>query len=153
MTKSGKTFAILSILWKVFIVVIIMHLICICIQFVIAGLVSHKNPFTLIRNQIPGYATALGTQSSAATIPVNLQCAEADGVPRKSATYGSAVREYPHGRLDDYHHSLRYRSLPDEPAADLHRHGHSLHHDPRIAMVASPGAPGGSIMTALPSCT
>lgn len=47
-----------------------MHLICICIQFVIAGLVSHKNPFTLIRNQIPGYATALGTQSSAATIPV-----------------------------------------------------------------------------------
>ena len=80
MTKSGKTFAILGILWKVFIVVIIMHLICICIQFVIAGLVSHKNPFTLIRNQIPGYATALGTQSSAATIPVNLQCAEADGV-------------------------------------------------------------------------
>ena len=69
MTKSGKTFAILGILWKVFIVVIIMHLICICIQFVIAGLVSHKNPFTLIRNQIPGYATALGTQSSAATIP------------------------------------------------------------------------------------
>ena len=131
MTKSGKTFAILGILWKVFIVVIIMHLICICIQFVIAGLVSHKNPFTLIRNQIPGYATALGTQSSAATIPVNLQCAEADGVPRKSATYGSAVREHPHGRLDDHHHSLRYRSLPDEPAADLHRHGHSLHHDPR----------------------
>ncbi len=80
MTKSGKTFAILGILWKVFIVVIIMHLICICIQFVIAGLISHKNPLTLIRNQIPGYATALGTQSSAATIPVNLQCAEADGV-------------------------------------------------------------------------
>ena len=80
MTKSGKTFAILGILWKVFIVVIIMHLICICIQFVIAGLISRKNPLTLIRNQIPGYATALGTQSSAATIPVNLQCAEADGV-------------------------------------------------------------------------
>ena len=58
MTKSGKTFAILGILWKVFIVVIIMHLICICIQFVIAGLISHKNPLTLIRNQIPGYATA-----------------------------------------------------------------------------------------------
>ncbi len=83
---SGKTFAILGILWKVFLVVIIMHLICIFIQFVIAGLVSHKNPFTLIRNQIPGYTTALGTQSSAATIPVNLQCAAADGVSEKSAT-------------------------------------------------------------------
>ena len=127
-----------------------MHLICICIQFVIAGLVSHKNPFTLIRNQIPGYATALGTQSSAATIPVNLQCAEADGVPRKSATYGSAVREHPHGRLDDHHYRLRYRSLPDEPAAHLHRHRYPVHHDARHCMVASPGAPGGSIMTALP---
>ena len=80
MTKSGKTFAILSILWKVFLVVIIMHLICIAIQFCIAGTVSKKNPLTLIKNQIPGYTTALGTQSSAATIPVNLQCAEADGV-------------------------------------------------------------------------
>ena len=81
MTKSGKTFAILGILWKVFLVVIIMHLICIFIQFCVAGAVSHKNPLQLIKNQIPGYTTALGTQSSAATIPVNLQCAAADGVP------------------------------------------------------------------------
>ena len=80
MTKSGKTFAILGILWKVFLVVIAMHLICIFIQFTIAGSVSRKNPLTLIKNQVPGYTTALGTQSSAATIPVNLQCAEADGV-------------------------------------------------------------------------
>lgn len=55
MTKSGKTFAILSILWKVFLVVIVMHLICILIQFVIAGTVSKKNPFELIKNQVPGY--------------------------------------------------------------------------------------------------
>ena len=80
MTKSGKTFAILSILWKVFLVVIVMHLICILIQFVIAGTVSKKNPFELIKNQVPGYTTALGTQSSAATIPVNLECAKNDGV-------------------------------------------------------------------------
>lgn len=63
MTKSGKTFAILGILWKVFIVVIIMHLVCITIQFTIAGTVNKKNPFRLIKNQIPGYTTALGTQS------------------------------------------------------------------------------------------
>lgn len=81
MTISGKTFAILSILWKVFLVVIIMHLICITIQFVIAGTVSKKNPFTLIKNQIPGYTTALGTQSSAATtrsiwnVPKRTACA------------------------------------------------------------------------------
>ena len=80
MTYSGKTFVILGILWKVFLVVILMHLICILLQFMLAGTVSKKNPFALIKNQLPGYTTALGTQSSAATIPVNLKCAEADGV-------------------------------------------------------------------------
>ena len=80
MTYSGKTFAILGILWKVFLVVIAMHLIYIVLQFLVAGLVSKKNPFVLVRNQIPGYATAIGTQSSAATIPVNLECAEKDGI-------------------------------------------------------------------------
>ena len=54
MTKSGKTFAILGILWKVFLVVIIMHFVCITIQFIIAGSVSKKNPFSLIKNQVPG---------------------------------------------------------------------------------------------------
>ena len=59
MTKSGQTFAILGILWKVFLVVIAMHLICIVIQFIIAGCGQQEKPFTLIRNQIPGYTTAL----------------------------------------------------------------------------------------------
>ena len=80
MTKSGRTFVILGILWKVFLVVIIMHLVIITIQFVVAGEISRKNPFVLIKNQIPAYTTAIGTQSSAATIPVNLECAKNDGV-------------------------------------------------------------------------
>ena len=45
MTKSGQTFAILGILWKVFLVVILMHLTCIVLQFLVAGAVSRKNPF------------------------------------------------------------------------------------------------------------
>ena len=77
MTKSGKTFAILGILWKVFLVVIIMHFVCITIQFIIAGSFQQKRILSLLlKNQVPGYTTALGTQSSAATIPVNLECAK-----------------------------------------------------------------------------
>ena len=129
MTISGKTFAILSILWKVFLVVIIMHLICITIQFVIAGTVSKKNPFTLIKNQIPGYTTALGTQSSAATIPVNLECAKKDGVCEQ------------------------IRNFVVPLCANIHMAGSMILPiimTLGVAMVASPGAPGGSIMTALP---
>ena len=44
MTKSGKTYAILGILWKVFLVVIIMHLVCIFLQFCVAGAVSQQEP-------------------------------------------------------------------------------------------------------------
>ena len=114
MTKSGKTFAILSILWKVFLVVILMHLICITIQFIIAGSISKKNPVTLIRNQIPGYTTALGTQSSAATIPVNLECAKNDGVSEQ---------------LYDHHHGLRYSRVSDESASYQSWDGDPLYHD------------------------
>ena len=131
MTKSGKTFAILSILWKVFLVVIVMHLICILIQFVIAGTVSKKNPFELIKNQVPGYTTALGTQSSAATIPVNLECAKNDGVCEQIRNFvvplcANIQLPISLGTVIPFIMTLG------------------------VAMVASPGAPGGSIMTALP---
>ncbi len=151
MTKSGKTFAILGILWKVFLVVILMHLICIVIQFTIAGIVSHKNPLTLIKNQIPGYATALGTQSSAATIPVNLQCAEADGV-------SSEIRNFVVPLCANIHMAGSMITITACATAVC-----LMNQIPislatvvpfvmtlGIAMIASPGAPGGSIMTALP---
>lgn len=151
MTKSGKTFAILGILWKVFLVVILMHLICIVIQFTIAGIVSHKNPFALIKNQIPGYATALGTQSSAATIPVNLQCAEADGV-------SSEIRNFVVPLCANIHMAgsmititacatavCLMNQIPISLATAV-----PFVMTLGIAMIASPGAPGGSIMTALP---
>ena len=41
-------------------------------QFSIAGLVARKNPLRMLRTMLTAYVTALGTQSSAATIPVTL---------------------------------------------------------------------------------
>lgn len=151
MTKSGKTFAILSILWKVFIVVIIMHLICICLQFTAAGIISKQNIFSLIKNQIPGYTTALGTQSSAATIPVNLECAAKNGVSEQ-------IRNFVVPLCANIHMAgsmititacatavCQMNQLPISLATVI-----PFIATLGIAMVASPGAPGGSIMTALP---
>lgn len=151
MTKSGKTFAILSILWKVFLVVILMHLVCILLQFLLAGMVSHKNPFTLIKNQIPGYATALGTQSSAATIPVNLTCAEADGVCAQ-------IRNFVVPLCANIHMAGSMITITSCATAVCLMNQLPISMTTvipfimtlGIAMVASPGAPGGSIMTALP---
>ena len=151
MTKSGKTFAILSILWKVFLVVIIMHLVCITLQFLLAGGISHKNPLTLIRNQIPGYTTALGTQSSAATIPVNLRCAEADGVCEQIRNFVVPLCANIHmaGSMITIVSCSTAVCLMNQLPISL---GTVIPFIMTlgIAMVASPGAPGGSIMTALP---
>lgn len=151
MTYSGKTFAILGILWKVFLVVIAMHLIYIAIQFTIAGMLSGKNPIMLIRNQISGYATAIGTQSSAATIPVNLECAKKDGTLDEIANFVVPLCANIHmaGSMITITACatavcLMYQ-LPISMATVV-----PFIMTLGIAMVASPGAPGGSIMTALP---
>ena len=151
MTKSGKTFVILGILWKVFVVVIIMHFIILLFQFVVAGSVSKNNPFRLIKNQIRGYLTAVGTQSSAATIPVNLECAKADGISEE-------IRNFVVPLCANIHMSgsiititacstavCLMNQIPISLATVI-----PFVATLGIAMVSSPGAPGGSIMTALP---
>ena len=151
MTKSGRTFVILGILWKVFLVVIIMHLIIITIQFAVAGAISKKNPFVLIKNQIPAYTTAIGTQSSAATIPVNLECAKNDGVSEE-------IRNFVVPLCANIHMAGSMITIVACATAVCLMNGipMGLHTvvpfvmTLGVAMVASPGAPGGSIMTALP---
>lgn len=151
MTYSGKTFAILGILWKVFLVVIAMHLIYITIQFIVAGVLSGKNPITLIRNQVSGYTTAIGTQSSAATIPVNLQCAKKDGILDEIANFVVPL-------CANIHMAGSMITITACAAAVCLMYQLPISIGTvvpfimtlGIAMVASPGAPGGSIMTALP---
>ena len=151
MTVSGQTFMILGILWKVFLTVIILHIVCLLVMYIAAGAVSRKNPFTLMRNQIPGYISAMGTQSSAATIPVNLRCAESDGVSPE-------IRNFVIPLCANIHMAGSMITITCCVTAVL-----LLYNMPSnlgvivpfimtlgIAMVASPGAPGGSIMTALP---
>ena len=136
MTRSGKTFVILSVLWKVFLV---------------AGSFSGKNPFTLMKNQIPGYTTALGTQSSAATIPVNLECSKADGVCEQ-------IRNFVIPLCANIHMCGSMITITACATAVCLMYQIPIHLGTvvpfimtlGVAMVASPGAPGGSIMTALP---
>ncbi|MCH3951699.1 MAG: dicarboxylate/amino acid:cation symporter [Acidaminococcus sp.] len=151
MTKSGKTFVILGVLWKVFLVVIAMHFILLFVQFMVAGSISGKNPFTLMKNQIPGYTTALGTQSSAATIPVNLECSKADGVSEQIRNFVIPLCANIHmcGSMITITACATAVCMMNQIPITL---GTVIPFIMTlgVAMVASPGAPGGSIMTALP---
>ena len=151
MAENGSVFAILSIFWKIFICLIILHLLYVTLMFVISGTYTGKNPFAMIKNEVKGYMTAVGTQSSAATIPVNLECAAQNGISREIADFvvplGATVH-LPGSMITitgcvftilyiyDMPHSL---PLMISLIATL-----------GVAMVAAPGAPGGAVMSALP---
>lgn len=151
LSYTGAVFTVLSIFWKVFIIIIALHLIFITIQFFVAGTISKKNPITMIRNQIPGYVTAIGTQSSAATIPVNLECAKKNGV-------SAQIRDFVVPLCATIHLSGSIITITSIVTAVLLMygmpHGFGLMFGfiamLGVAMVAAPGAPGGAIMSALP---
>lgn len=151
MAKSGSVFAVLSIFWKIFLCVIALHLIYVSVLFILSGSYTGKNPFAMIKNQIRGYLTAVGTQSSAATIPVNLQCAENNGVSREIGDFviplGATVH-MPGSMITITACTFTILTMYDMP----HSYGLILRLIAilGIAMVAAPGAPGGAVMSALP---
>lgn len=150
-TYAGQVWNILSIFWRVYLVVIPLHIVYLVIQFTTAGFVTGKNPLKMLKNQIPGYLTAVGTQSSAATIPVNVECAKNNGVSKE-------IREFCVPLCATIHLSGSIISVTSFAVAVLMMNG--MDHGFStvfpfilmlgIAMVAAPGAPGGAIMSALP---
>ena len=150
-TYAGQVWNILGVFWRVYLIVIPLHLIYLVIQFTTAGSISKKNPFVMLKNQIPGYLTAVGTQSSAATIPVNVSCAEKNGVSKN-------IREFCVPLCATIHLSGSIISVTSFAVALLMMNGMDYSITTvlpfilmlGIAMVAAPGAPGGAIMSALP---
>ena len=150
-TYAGQVWSILGIFWKVYLVVIPLHLIYLVIQFTTAGVISGMNPLKMLKNQIPAYLTAVGTQSSAATIPVNVECAKSNGISKE-------IREFCVPLCATIHLSGSIISVTSFAVAVLMMNGMDYRISTvlpfilmlGIAMVAAPGAPGGAIMSALP---
>lgn len=73
MTHEGQVGTIIHTFLKIIVVIFILHLLLLLFQFCIAALFARKNPVKMLWTMMPAYFTALGTQSSAATIPVTLR--------------------------------------------------------------------------------
>ncbi|CEN78770.1 dicarboxylate/amino acid:cation symporter [Paraclostridium sordellii] len=148
---AGQVMNILSVFWKVYIVVMSLHLIYVALQFTVAGMYAKKNPIEMMKNQIPAYLTAVGTQSSAAAIPVNVDCAEKNGISKQ-------IREFVIPLCATIHLSGSIISIVSFSVAVLMMNGMDSGINIvlpyimmlGIAMVAAPGAPGGAVMSALP---
>ena len=151
MSYNGSVFAVLSIFWRIFICLILLHLVYVSVMFIISGSYTGKNPFTMIKNQVKGYMTAVGTQSSAATIPVNLECAASDGISRDISDFvvplGATVH-LPGSMITITGCTFTILYMYDMPHSLPLMF--SLIATLGVAMVAAPGAPGGAVMSALP---
>lgn len=86
-TYVGEIGKVLSVFVKIIILIFILTVVLLLIFFSIAGLVAKKNPIQLLRKMMPAYITALGTSSSAATIPVTLEATLSNGVRRSIASF------------------------------------------------------------------
>ncbi|GHT00852.1 sodium:proton antiporter [Synergistales bacterium] len=150
MTYAGQVQALLTTFAKVYLVVILLHCAIIIIQYGIACSVAGKNPIRCIITMLPAYMTAIGTQSSAATIPVTLTQAKKNGVREDVADFVIPL-------CATIHLSGSTITLTSCAMAVMMMHGVPIAFGEMlpfilmlgVVMVAAPGVPGGAVMAAL----
>lgn len=80
MTAAGEVMYVIGVFIKIIGVIFVLHIVWLILLYAVSGAVSHRNPFRMLSTMLPAYFTALGTQSSAATIPVTLAQSRRMGV-------------------------------------------------------------------------
>ena len=150
MTHSGEVFKVLTMFVKIIGVIFVMHIFLLLFQYAIAGIFAKKNPLRLLSRMMPAYFTALGTQSSAATIPVTLRQTILNGVNKDIAGFVIPLCATIH---------LSGSTMKIVACAIALMMMQSIGYDFQsiagfifmlgITMVAAPGVPGGAIMAAL----
>lgn len=150
MTHSGQVFNVLSVFIKIIGIIFVLHILLLVAQYIIAGGIAGKNPFKALLNMLPAYFTALGTQSSAATIPVTLRQTIKNGVNPDTAGFVIPLCATIHlsgSTMKIVACALALMMMQDIPydfgmmAGFIFMLG--------ITMVAAPGVPGGAIMASL----
>lgn len=150
MTASGEVAGVLSVFVKIIMVIFVMTVILLLLQFSIAGAVSRRNPLKLLRNMLPAYVTALGTQSSAATIPVTMEQCIKNGVRSDLAGFVVPLCATIHlsgSTMKIVACSMAIMLMSGMPFDFGLFAGFILMLG--VTMVAAPGVPGGAIMASL----
>lgn len=150
MTHSGQVFHVLAVFVKIIGIIFLLHIFLLIFQYCIAGMFVGKNPFRLLGRMMPAYFTALGTQSSAATIPVTLKQTIQNGVNEGIAGFVIPLCATIHlsgSTMKIVACALVLMMMQDIPydfqmfAGFIFMLG--------VTMVAAPGVPGGAIMASL----
>ncbi|GKV69963.1 sodium:proton antiporter [Sporosarcina sp. NCCP-2716] len=149
MTFTGEVAKVLSIFIFVFVMIIVLHLVMLTIQYTVAGAVSQRNPFRLMKIMAPAYFTAVGTQSSAATIPVTLRQAKQTGASAKVTDFTIPLFATIHlsgSTITLVSCSIGVMLMNGMPISFVSYLGFIFMLG--ITMIAAPGVPGGAVVAA-----
>ena len=147
---NGNLLDVISAFAKVLVLSVVMTILYLVLQYVVAGAIAKKNPFKALRNMLPAYFTALGTSSSAATIPVTHRSALNNGISKPIAGFviplcatmhlsGSMIK------LTLYGFAVVYLADLNVGLGTAFGFIFLL----GVMMIAAPGVPGGAVMVAV----
>lgn len=150
MAYTGQAWHLISVFIAIIGIIFVLHILLLVAQYTVAGLIVRRNPFRLLWNMMPAYFTALGTSSSAATIPVTLQQTEKNSVDPAIAGFTIPL-------CATIHMSGSAMKITACALALMIMQGYAFSGGLflgfvmmlGIIMIAAPGVPGGSIMAAL----
>ena len=149
LTYTGEAWSVMHALLRVVVVVLVLEVVILGVQYVTAGLIGSRNPVRALATMMPAYLTALGTSSSAATIPVTLAQTRRNGVSDAVASFtvplcatihlaGSTSKIFAFAFAIVLTQGLTISTV--QWVGFIFMLG--------ITMVAAPGVPGGAIMAA-----
>jgi len=152
MAAAGTVFVTLRSFAIVLAMAVVLHWVWITLLFVLAGVRTGRSPVALMRNMLPAYFTALGTMSSAATIPVSLQCSKNNSVSEDVANFTVPL-------FATVHLSGSTITIVSCAVAVISMQS-NLYIPPislmlpfiltlGVVMLAAPGVPGGAVMSAV----
>lgn len=149
LTYTGEAWDIMRTLVRVVVVVLLLEVIILLTQYIVAGAIGKKNPITSLLTMMPAYLTALGTSSSAATIPVTLRQAKKNGISDAVASFTVPLCATIHlagstSKIFAFAFAIVITQGIDVSPVQWVGFIFML----GITMVAAPGVPGGAIMAA-----
>ena len=150
MTAAGEVYRVLTVFIKIIGVIFLLHIAWLILLYTVSGLISKRNPFKMLGTMLPAYFTALGTQSSAATIPVTLAQTRKMGVSEQVGGFVVPL-------CATIHMSGSMLKIVACAMALMMMQGMAIDFSTffgficllGITMVAAAGVPGGAIMAAL----
>lgn len=152
MAVAGTVADTLSTFGIVLVAAVVMHWLWLSVLFIGSGILLKRNPIELVKNMLPAYFTAIGTMSSAATIPVSLRASKANGVKNEVANFSVPLCATIHlsgSTITIVTCAMAVMFLSPEMSMPSINSILPFIFMLGVVMIAAPGAPGGAVMSAL----